>query len=128
MARQRRVRLSDLREETWIDGGHPDCLGPTAPLFEALGAAPRIGFWCDDWNSKQALVAAGAGVMLAPTLAHPAIGPGVVLRATIPPLPTRGLYVAVAVPPSRAPAADAMLGILTGLIAQPGFLARRTRR
>ncbi|MEV4116894.1 LysR family transcriptional regulator [Nonomuraea sp. NPDC049695] len=128
LARQRRVRLSDLVEETWIEGSHPDCLGPTAPLSEALGAAPRIGFWCDDWNSKQALVTAGAGVMLVPTLAHSAIRPDVVLRATIPPLPTRGLYVAVAVPPLRAPAVDAMLGILTDLLAQPSFLTRRTRR
>jgi DNA-binding transcriptional LysR family regulator len=40
LARHRRVRLSDLREETWIEGGHPDCLGPI-PNWRTPWAAHR---------------------------------------------------------------------------------------
>jgi DNA-binding transcriptional LysR family regulator len=116
LARQRRVRLTDLAGETWIDGAHPDCLGPIAPLADALGGEPTIGFWCDDWNGKQALVAAHAGIMLVPTLAHSSIRRDVVLRATVPSLPTRRLYAAAAAS-FRAPAVTAMLGVLTGLAA-----------
>jgi DNA-binding transcriptional LysR family regulator len=115
LARQRRVRLAELGAETWIEGGHPDCLGPITPLAEALGAAPRIGFWCDDWNGKQALVAAGAGVMLVPTLARLALRRDVVLRPTTPSLPTRRLYAATTPPAFRGPAVTAMLEILADL-------------
>ncbi|GIG88227.1 LysR family transcriptional regulator [Plantactinospora endophytica] len=115
LARRRRVRLADLGDETWIDGAHPDCLGPVAPLAGALGTAPRIGFWCDDWNGKQALVAAGVGVMLMPTLAAVAVRRDVVLRPTVPVLPTRRLYAATATPAFRAPAVTAMLEVLADL-------------
>jgi DNA-binding transcriptional LysR family regulator len=127
LAGQRRVRLTDLAGETWIDGAHPDCLGPIAPLAEALGGEPAIGFWCDDWNGKQALVAGHAGITLVPTLAHPTIRRDVVLRPTVPPLPTRRLYAAAAPAPFRAPAVTAMLDILTALAAaDPEHHARRS--
>ncbi|MEN3609804.1 LysR family transcriptional regulator [Plantactinospora sp. ZYX-F-223] len=115
LARRRRVRLAELCGETWIDGAHPDCLGPVAPLAQALGAAPRIGFWCDDWSGKQALVAAGVGVMLMPTLAAVAVRRDVVLRPTTPVLPTRRLYAVTARPEFRAPAVTAMLEVLADL-------------
>lgn len=109
LARQDRVRLRDLRDEAWIEGAHPDCLGPIPRLTEALGTAPRIGFTCDDWNGKLALVAGGAGIALVPTLAQTAMHPGVVLRPTSPILPPRRVLAAAAPPPYRAPAATAML-------------------
>ncbi|WP_422770407.1 LysR family transcriptional regulator [Plantactinospora sp. WMMC1484] len=115
LARRRRIRLAELSDETWIDGAHPDCLGPVTPLAEALGAAPRIGFWCDDWTGKQALVAAGVGVMLMPTLAAVAVRRDVVLRPTTPVLPARRLYAATAPPAFRAPAVTAMLEVLAEL-------------
>jgi DNA-binding transcriptional LysR family regulator len=109
------VPLARLRDELWIEGGHPDCLGPIPQLTAALGGPPRIGFFCEDWNGKQALVAAGAGVTLVPTLARAAVRDGVVLRPTDPALPTRGLYALSAAPPLRSPAVTAMLGVLTEL-------------
>jgi DNA-binding transcriptional LysR family regulator len=112
LAQRRTVPLRALRNEVWIEGAHPDCLGPIPQLAEAIGASPRIGFVCDDWNGKQALVAAGAGVMLVPTLAQDVIRPGVVLRPTTPGLPPRRLYAAVPRPPFRIPAAEAMLRLL----------------
>lgn len=127
LARGQRVNLADLAAETWIDGAHPDCLGPMTPLAEALGAEPRVGLWCDDWNGKQALVAARAGVMLVPTLAHTAMRGDVVVLPVSPPLPTRRLYAATAAPPFRAPAVTAMLDILTDLTG-PQRYPRKARR
>jgi len=118
LARHPQVRLSDLRDETWIEGAHPDCLGPIPHLADTLGNPPRIGFTCDDWNGKQALVAAGAGVTLVPTLARAAIRAGVALRPTDPPLPTRRLFAAATAPPFRPPAASAMLNLLASIAAQ----------
>jgi DNA-binding transcriptional LysR family regulator len=115
LADQPRVRLRDLRDDVWVEGGHPDCLGPIPRLTEALGGAPRIGFHCEDWNGKQALVAAGAAVMLVPTLAQAAIRRGVVLRPTSPRLPARRLFAATAAPPFRMPAVAAMLSVLAAL-------------
>jgi len=113
LARHRRVRLCDLREETWVEGGHPDCLGPLPQLTNALGGPPRIGFFCEDWNGKQALVAGGSGIMLVPTLAQDSAHPGIVLRPTSPSLPRRRLYAATPSPPFRLPAVTAMLEVLT---------------
>jgi DNA-binding transcriptional LysR family regulator len=111
------VRLADLRSERWIDGAHPDCLGPLHQLGTALGAAPQIGFFCDDWNGKQALVAGGAGVMVVPRLAFAAMRRELVLRPTSPSLPTRRLYAAVARAPFRSPAASAMLDLMPSIVA-----------
>ncbi len=112
LARHRRVRLCDLREEVWVEGGHPDCLGPIPQLANALGGSPRIGFFCEDWNGKQALVAGGSGIMLVPTLARTPTHPGVALRPTSPSLPRRRLYAATPSPPFRLPAVTAMLTVL----------------
>ncbi|WP_214405953.1 LysR family transcriptional regulator [Pseudonocardia lacus] len=112
------VPLAALRDEVWIEGGHPDCLGPIPQLAAALGGPPRIGLFCEDWNGKQALVAAGAGVTLVPTLARAAVREGVVLRPTAPALPTRRLFALSAAPPQRLPPATAMLGLLRELAAR----------
>jgi DNA-binding transcriptional LysR family regulator len=116
LARCGRVRLRELRDETWIEGAHPDCLGPIPRLAEALGNPPRIGFTCDDWNGKQALVAAGAGLALVPTLARAAIRSDVALRPTDPPLPVRRLFAAAPAPPFRPPAAAAMITLLAEVV------------
>jgi DNA-binding transcriptional LysR family regulator len=120
LAGRARVRLRDLREDTWIEGAHPDCLGPIPRLTEALGGPPRIGFVCDDWTGKHALVSAGAGIMLVPTLAEAAIRRGVVLRPTSPRLPARRLYAAAAAAPFRLPTVTAMLAVLSTMARHPG--------
>lgn len=113
LAQRRMVPLNALRDEVWIEGAHPDCLGPVPQLTEAIGRPPRIGFVCADWNGKQALVAAGAGIMLVPTLAQGAMRAGIRLRPTTPRLPSRRLYAAIPHPPFRSPAAEAMLRLIT---------------
>ncbi|MEU8377697.1 LysR family transcriptional regulator [Streptosporangium sp. NPDC048865] len=115
LARLRRVPLPGLRDEVWIEGGYPDCLGPIPQLAEALGRPPRVGFFCEDWNGKQALVACGSGVMLVPTLVRSALHPGVVVRPTAPSLPPRRLYAASLAPPFRLPAVTALLDVIAGV-------------
>jgi len=112
LADETTVDLADLRGETWIEGAHPDCLGPLHQLIAAIGGPPRVGFMCDDWTGKQALVAGGAGVMVVPTLARESMRPGIVLRPTSPRLDSRRLYAAVPRRPYRSPQADAMVDLL----------------
>lgn len=111
------VPLRELRGDTWIEGSHPDCLGPLEPLGRALGGPPRVGFTCDDWTGKQALVAAGMGVTIISTLAAAAVRPDLALRPTSPALPRRQVLAAVAPRATRTAAASAMLTILTSLAA-----------
>jgi DNA-binding transcriptional LysR family regulator len=106
------VDLADLRDDTWIDGAYPDCLGPLHRLTRAIGAPPHVGYMCDDWAGKQALVAGGAGVMVVPTLAAPTMRAGITLRPTSPQLETRRLYTVVPRPPYRSPQAATMVDVL----------------
>jgi DNA-binding transcriptional LysR family regulator len=112
LAERRSLWIRELADETWIEGAHPDCLGPLERFCEAAGFEPRIGFQCDDWQGKQALVAAGVGVMLFPSLALPNERADLVLRAPRPALPPRRILAAVPVAEYRAPAADSMIAIL----------------
>jgi DNA-binding transcriptional LysR family regulator len=123
LARRRTIPLAELAAETWVEGAYPDCLGPIPRFADALGGPPRIGFVCDDWNGKQALVAGGAGIMVVPTLAQAAIRPDLVLRPTSPVLAPRRLFAASARPPFRPPAAEAMLELLRTTARTPSPVA-----
>src|SRR5919197_543672 len=50
LARRRRLRLAKVGSEPWIEGAHPDCLGPLEDFTSLAGFRPRIGFQCDDWT------------------------------------------------------------------------------
>jgi DNA-binding transcriptional LysR family regulator len=111
LAKRKRLAFGDLADETWIEGAHPDCLGSVEELGRLLEAEPRIGFHCDDWIGKQALVGAGVGITLVPSLAAGNLRDDVVVRRLPRSLPPREIY---AVVPSayRAPAVDEMLTCL----------------
>jgi DNA-binding transcriptional LysR family regulator len=111
LAGRKRVAFTDLAQEVWIEGAHPDCLGAVDELSTLIGAEPRIGFHCDDWTGKQALVGAGVGIMLCPRLAMSDLRADIVVRRLPRSLPPRTVYAAV---PNgyRAPAVDAMLACL----------------
>jgi DNA-binding transcriptional LysR family regulator len=111
LAARKRLAFPELAEETWIEGAHPDCLGPLQELGRLIGAEPRIGFHCDDWTGKQALVGAGVGIMLVPSLAAENLRDDIVVRRMPRSFPPREIYAAV---PSgyRAPAVDEMLACL----------------
>ena len=104
LVRRDPLRLKDLRDQRWIEGAHPDCLGPLDGLGSFIGGPPRIGHVCDDWNGKQALVAAGLGIMIFPVLALPSARPDLILRRTTPALPPRRIYLAMLEVRHRPPA------------------------
>lgn len=118
LARHSPVSLNELADEAWIEGAHPDCLGPLNRLTDALGGPPKIAFTCEDWTGKQALIAAGVGVAVLPELASTTVRPDIALVTTDPPLPIRRIYAAVTPQRTRTPAATAMLTVLTELAAQ----------
>ncbi|MBY8872032.1 LysR family transcriptional regulator [Micromonospora sp. PLK6-60] len=110
------VNLKELADEAWIEGAHPDCLGPIPQLAEAMGCEPRVAMHCDDWYGKLALVAAGGGVMLVPTSAGTTVRSDIALVETFPVLPRRKVLAMTAEPPFRPPTVTAMLRIMKDVI------------
>ncbi|MGW3495212.1 LysR family transcriptional regulator [Streptomyces sp. NPDC001020] len=103
-----RVRLGDVRGEVWIDGAHPDCLGPLEGLLGHRRAAPAV-IQCHDWTAKQGLVASGAGVMLFPSLARRTVRPDIVLSPLDGELPRRRIFAACPDGARRVPQVAALL-------------------
>jgi DNA-binding transcriptional LysR family regulator len=89
LARKPKLRLRDLRDETWIEsmnGAGPPTLLAAA---RAQGFEPRVRFGAEHWPAKQGLVAAGVGVTLIPGLAIATVRDDVVLRSLGPHAPRR---------------------------------------
>jgi DNA-binding transcriptional LysR family regulator len=112
LARKPRLRLRDLRDETWIEaspsGARPTLLTAAA---RAHGFEPRIRFAAEQWLSKQGLVAAGVGVTLIPGLAVATVREDIVLRSLGPNAPRR--RVVVLLPTGyRAPGAAPFVDLL----------------
>jgi DNA-binding transcriptional LysR family regulator len=111
LAHKPKLRLRDLRDETWIEApGGPE----RRPLLSAAlssGFEPRIRFGAEQWLSKQGLVAAGVGVTLIPGLAIATVREDIVLRSLGPDAPRR--RVVAALPGGyRAPAVEPFLALL----------------
>ncbi|HEV7805919.1 MAG TPA: LysR family transcriptional regulator [Solirubrobacteraceae bacterium] len=122
------IALVDLRDEVWIEGAHPDCLGPLGRLCQRDGYEPLVGYTCDDWTGKKALVAAGVGITLFPSLALADARPDIVLRRLDEPLPPRRVYALAPEPPYHAPSVPALLEVLSDVARalQPRVLAQRS--
>lgn len=60
---------ADLADQRWVDGPHPDCLGPD--VLPWPGA--RIGFHAPTWAAKLQAVADGQGLSLAPRSVGPTL-------------------------------------------------------
>jgi molybdate transport repressor ModE-like protein len=103
-----RLRLAELADETWIAG----CDRCRAHLLHACaeaGFAPRIAFATDDHVAVQALVAAGVGVALLPSLGlRAARRPDVAVRE-LAGRPVRSVYAVTPRAARRPPAVQAML-------------------
>ena len=112
-ARKARVRLQDVRDDTWIQN---DTTGPCGRLHLAACAAagfePRIGFQSDDYNVVQGLIAAGVGVSLLPALALTNLREDIVVRSLGSKAPTRRIAAATLAGRYMSPATHAMLDIL----------------
>ena len=110
LAHKPRLRMRDLRHETWIEGGRADCARPLLQAAAIAGFEPLIRFGAEQWLGKQGLVAAGVGVTLIPGLAVAGAREDIVLRS-LADAPTRR---AVALLPEgyRSPAAEAFVEVL----------------
>ena len=112
-ARKARVRLQDVRDDTWIQN---DTTGPCGRLHLAACAAagfePKIGFQSDDYNVVQGLIAAGVGVSLLPALALTNLREDIVVRSLGSKSPTRRIAAATLAGRFMSPATHAMLDIL----------------
>jgi DNA-binding transcriptional LysR family regulator len=109
LARRPRLRLRDLRGETWIESASAGRTLLNAAL--AQGFEPRVRFGAEGWLSKQGLVAAGVGVTLIPGLAIATVRDDIVLRSLGPHAPHRRIVAAL---PAgyRAPAAAPFVELL----------------
>jgi DNA-binding transcriptional LysR family regulator len=109
-----RVRLQDVREDTWIQN---DTTGPCGRIHlgacTAAGFEPKIGFQSDDYNVVQGLIAAGVGVSLLPALSLTNVREDIVVRSLGKNAPTRRIAAATLAGRYVSPATQAMLEILT---------------
>jgi len=133
LARRRRVRLTDLAGERWIQGVRSGATAEVLPRACRLaGFEPAVAFRTDDRIAVEGLVAAGVGVALIPQLTLPTVRPDVTVR----PLEASGLRrsVLAALPAGayRPPGAAAMLEVLRevcqGLAAEAALRLRQRGR
>ncbi len=113
LARRRRVRLEDLREQAWVQTSRASaCARHVVRCCHGAGFEPRVSFETDDYATVQGLVAAGVGVALMPALALESVHEGIVVRALSPASPVREVIAAAPGGARLQPAVPAMLGIL----------------
>ncbi len=113
LADRRRVALSDLAGEDWINS----CPGSTCDKIvigacRAAGFDPRVVVQCDENDQMQACVAGGLGVALWPQLALAHVRPGVAVKEVSGPQVVRRVHAATLSGAYRSPATEAMLAIL----------------
>ncbi|MGV9624999.1 LysR family transcriptional regulator [Streptomyces sp. NPDC003487] len=105
--------LADFAHDPWITRADHH------PVAEALvrgcrtaGFEPHIAYEAHDYQEAQAMVAAGIGVALAPTLALEGIRPGVSVLPLQPPAPVRRILLVRMADHSLTPAALSFSGLL----------------
>jgi DNA-binding transcriptional LysR family regulator len=111
LAHKPKLRLRDLRDAAWIEGGPADCRRPLFRACAAAGFEPSIRFGAEQWLGKQGLVAAGVGVTLIPGLALASVRDDITLRSLGPDAPTRRV-VALVPKGYRAPAAEPFVALV----------------
>src|SRR6478609_9571319 len=115
LAARRRLRLDDLRDESWIMGAPTTTCPDSEVLLRACQGArfePRIAFNSDDYLAIQGFVAAGMGVSLIPDLALLAVRDDVVVRQLRTRAPVRHIVAGTLAGGYCSPAKQAMLEIL----------------
>jgi DNA-binding transcriptional LysR family regulator len=114
VASKRKIRLSDLSDETWITSVPGTC--PDSAILEracqAAGFEPRVAFQSDDYVAIQGFIAAGVGVCLIPDLALVAVRDDVVVRPLQGRAPVRRIIAATLAGGFVSAAGAAMLEIL----------------
>jgi DNA-binding transcriptional LysR family regulator len=116
LAGRRRLKLSELADETWMHGSNEGCSCPDGMIFvracHTAGFEPRVALHSDDYAAIQGFVAAGVGVALIPQLALQSVRDDVAIRQLSEPKPIRRVVAAVSGNGYRSPATEAMLEIL----------------
>ncbi|MEV4423499.1 LysR family transcriptional regulator [Patulibacter sp. NPDC049589] len=127
LAARRRIRLEELRDDSWILGRRDYV--PDEAIFERAcrraGFDPQMAFESDDYLAIQGFVAAGVGVALAPDMSLVTLRDDVVVRDLEDP-PHRRVVAAVDSRAWRSPAVDAMLRLVVDAAAE--FAVRVDRR
>jgi DNA-binding transcriptional LysR family regulator len=118
LATKPELALGDLAGEDWVQtAASSPCARHVVRSCLAAGFEPHVTFESDDYETVQGLVAAGVGVAVIPRLALTRLHPGIVVRALEPSSPMRSVVAATLPEPAIAPAARAMLRILTDIAA-----------
>jgi DNA-binding transcriptional LysR family regulator len=113
LAKRKRVRLEDLREESWVQTSTASpCAKHVIRSCHAAGFEPSVSFESDDYQTVQGLVAAGVGVALIPQLALSTVRDDIVVRALDPASPARGVFAATPRGAAVTPAVATMLDVL----------------
>jgi molybdate transport repressor ModE-like protein len=109
--RSRRVRLSDLRDETWI-AGCERCRAHLLHLTAQAEFEPNIAYATDDYVTVQGLVAAGLGVTILPSLALAAHRRNDIRAVPVGRSATRQIAIVTLPGRRRPPAVELMIGLL----------------
>ena len=126
LARRRKLRLEDLREEAWVQTSSASpCARHVVRSCHAAGFEPNVAFESDDYQTIQGLVAAGVGVALIPELALTVVRDGIAIRALSPHPPVRQVIAATPAGARLLPAAPAMLAVLSEAAARYEALTPR---
>ena len=113
LAGHKKVRLTDLSDESWIVGTDSSaCRDNAVMACRRAGFEPRIGFESDDYQVIQALVSADMGISLVPELLLTGRRAGVAVLDIEPDAPVRRVWAFTRPEPSRGPATAAMLDVL----------------
>ncbi len=117
--------LRGLAEEPWIEGAHPDCLGPPSEFRSALGFDPHIRFRVGDWGAVSRLVEMSAGVTLIPGLLAARTEERFAVHSLAGHFPPRRVYVALPAG-AHSPAVEPMVEILSEVAREESELLFRT--
>jgi DNA-binding transcriptional LysR family regulator len=113
LVKRERVRLEDLREESWVQtSAVSPCAKHVIRSCHAAGFEPSVSFESDDYQTVQGLVAAGVGVALIPQLALSTVRDDIVVRALDPESPARKVFAATPRSAPVTPAVATMLDVL----------------
>lgn len=113
LAARKRLRLEDLREESWVQtSAASPCARHVVRSCHAAGFEPHVSFESDDYQTVQGLVAAGVGVALIPQLALSTVRKDIRIRALHPASPVRKVFAAAPRGAAVTPAVATMLDVL----------------
>jgi DNA-binding transcriptional LysR family regulator len=113
LAARKRLRLEDLREESWVQtSAASPCARHVVRSCHAAGFEPHVSFESDDYQTVQGLVAAGVGVALIPQLALSTVRKDIRIRALHPASPVRKVFAATPRGAAVTPAVATMLDVL----------------